>query len=404
VRSGSVAKSNVAFLYWGRRGFSRFTLEAAHAARDIGLNAFFSVSTANEIYPEFRQLGSSVFPVDTFRFAPGALINAPNVFQIRRRLVDWLTERNVRFVVVLMSHVWTPFMAQAIKSRGIHYSVVVHDVQQHPGDLKSMVVRWLLKDAKAADTILTLSGWVRDELVKWNIAPAERIKPLFMPDITYPSVASAALKARRRESGQPFRVLLFGRLLRYKGLPLFVEAMELLAADGIPVEVTVCGEGDLRGMSPRLAGLGATVLNKWLDDNEVGQVLTSHDLVVLTHIEASQSGVIAAALGAGVPVVTTPVGGLADQVRSRGAGLVSERTDARAIADCIRNLALDCTLYNAIVDQIGSYRSFSVAHFLRQMVDALHGNAEPVRIAAPENFSLIGSQVRPEESTRLVVS
>src|SRR4029078_13439254 len=152
--------ANVAFIYWGRRGFSRFTLEAARAAREVGMNAFFSVSTSNEHFSEFRQLGD-IFPVDTFRTAPGALLNLPHVLEIRRTLVDWLVERQIELVINLMPHVWTPLISCGLGRQGIHYSVVIHSAEPHPGDPTSMVFKWLLTDARTADCVVTLSGFVR---------------------------------------------------------------------------------------------------------------------------------------------------------------------------------------------------------------------------------------------------
>jgi glycosyltransferase involved in cell wall biosynthesis len=377
LRAGALMNTcNVAFIYWGRRGgMCRFTLEAAHVASEIdGLNAHFSVSTANELYPEFRSLGDPVFSVDTFHSPFGAILNTPRVFFLRRKLIAWLTKRNVKSVIVLMPHIWTPLIAGAVKACGIRYTVVVHDAKPHPGDATGLIYSWLLNDIRAADTVVALSDWVKSELVGRGIAPAERTRALFMPDNIYPS--SATERPPRRQPGQPLRILFFGRLLRYKGIPLFVEAMEILAARGISVEISVCGEGDLRSVASRLEALKAKVINKWLDDDEVGDLLACHDVAVLTHIEASQSGIISAAMGAGLPVVTTPVGGLAEQVQTRRAGLVSARADPQAVADCVGALALDDALYHRIVDQIGfASRSFSVKKFLRDLVDLSDGVA-----------------------------
>jgi glycosyltransferase involved in cell wall biosynthesis len=374
AREGGLSRtSDVAFIYWGRRGaMCRLTLEAARAARAFhDLNVHFSISTTNQLYPEFRQFGDAVFPVDTFRSAPDVLLKAFSIFDVRRKLVRWLKERGVKSVVVLMPHLWTPLVADAVKREGIHYAVIIHDAKPHPGDPTGSLMSWLLRDASAADTVFTLSNWVASQLVDQGTVRAERIKTLFMPDDLLPTVGRAPLKGRRT-SGQPLRILFFGRLLRYKGLDLFVDAMEILAAERIPIKISVCGEGGLGRLSSRLVKLGAEVINRWLSDVEVGQMLVSHDLMVLTHTEASQSGGIAAALGAGVPVVTTPVGGLAEQVRSRGAGLVAEKVDARSIADCIRALAFDPARYDAIVDQISSTDGcFSVARFMRELVAAL---------------------------------
>jgi glycosyltransferase involved in cell wall biosynthesis len=350
---------------------SRLTLEAMRVVHATpGTELLFSISTTNELYEEFRPFEGMILPVDTFRSAPDAASKVFRIFQARRKLINWLREREVKSVVVLMPHIWTPLMADAIKREGIHYAVVVHDAKPHPGDPTGLLNYWLLKDAKAADTVFTLSEWVRKELASQGTAAVERTKVLFMPDVLFPNAGQSHVR-RPRDGGHPLRVLFFGRLLQYKGVKLFADALEILAAERVPIRVSVSGEGKLGGVASRLAKLGAVLTNRWLSDAEIGDMLSRHDLVVLTHTEASQSGVIAAALGAGVPVVTTPVGGLAEQVRSRGAGLVAERVDAIAIADCIRSLALDHNRYNSI--RIHSDDNFSVAQFLRKLVAALPG-------------------------------
>ena len=345
------------------------------------MNAFFSVSTSNELYSEFRQLGDAVFPVDTFRAAPGALIKVPHFLRTRRMLIDWLIERQVELVVTLMPHVWTPLISGSLRRQGMHHTVVVHDARPHPGDRTGLINEWLLGNARVADTVVTLSEFVRQELVRLGIADKERIKTVYMPALEFPGRAPHSIsKARRRENSPPLRILYFGRLMGYKGLPLFVDAMEILAANGTPVEISVCGEGRLGAISSRLTDLGAAVMNRWLTDEEIGQMLACHDLIVLTHIEASQSGVISAALGAGIPVVTTPAGGLAEQVLPCGAGLVSERIDASGIANCIRALAFDCSLYNRLVDNINSSGTFSMTRFLRDLMAA---STTTKRVALP---------------------
>jgi glycosyltransferase involved in cell wall biosynthesis len=377
-----VATSNIAFIYWGRRGFSRFTLELARAARELkDVNAYFSISTANEIFPEFQELGSTIFPVDTFHTAAGALCRLPRIFALKHRLIQWLSEREINRVIVLMPHVWTPLIAASIRRLGIHYSVVFHDANPHPGDRTGLVFEWLLNDARAADTVITLSPWVKTQLVKRGAASAERTRTLFMPDISYPNLtAQGGKKVRWRKAGQPLRILFFGRMLKYKGLSTFIDALELLAADSIPIEISVCGEGDISQELGRLARLRAAVLNRWLSDDEVGELMHQHDVAVLTHIEASQSGIIAAAMGTGLPVIATPVGGLADQVESRGAGLVSARSDPQAVAECIRSLALDCELYNSIVNRMNRCRGFLMADFLRTLIsDVNHEDEQHAR-------------------------
>ncbi|MCC6889413.1 MAG: glycosyltransferase family 4 protein [Hyphomicrobiales bacterium] len=360
---------NVAFLYWGRRGFSRFSLEAVRAARAIGLNAYVSVSEENDLYREFRELGDIVFPIATFRTATGAIARLPRLFRLRRDLGDWMVDRDVNAVICLMPHLWTPLVSGSLRKRGIRYAVIVHDAKPHPGDPTGLVFRWLLRDARSADAIVTLSDYVRAEMIARNAAPAERIRTVPMPDVSFPAArAAGSAPLRRGADSRPLRVLHFGRMLRYKGLPIFVEAMEMLAARGIPVKVSVCGEGRIDSLLDPLQRMGARVINRWLTDAEIGALLASHDVVVLSHVEASQSGAIAAASGAGLPVVTTPVGGLAEQVSARGVGLVAAAVDATSIADCLETLTLRPERYNRILDNIANGKSFSMKTFVADLV------------------------------------
>ena len=84
---------------------------------------------------------------------------------------------------------------------------------------------------------------------------------------------------------------------------------------------------------------------------------------------ASQSGAAATALGAGMPIVATPVGGLVDQIAHEKTGLVARRADAEALADAIGRLAQDRTMLRSMVDEIGRRRAArSMSAFLDRLV------------------------------------
>ena len=59
---------------------------------------------------------------------------------------------------------------------------------------------------------------------------------------------------------------------------------------------------------------GVTVENRWVPETEIGSLLAWSDALILPYREASQSGVAAAAIAAGRPVIATRVGGLGEQL------------------------------------------------------------------------------------------
>jgi glycosyltransferase involved in cell wall biosynthesis len=189
-----------------------------------------------------------------------------------------------------------------------------------------------LRQARAADHVVTLSGYVRDRLLEKSIVPADRVTTLFHPDLTFRTPPT------RRSAKRPLRILFFGRMFRYKRLDLFIEAIALLRAAGAPIEVTLQGAGNIGPYRQRLQELGVHVENRWLASHELGKQLRQHDVLALCHSEASQSGAIAAAFGAGLPVVAFGVGGIPEQVAHEVTGLIATDHTAASFAAAILRL------------------------------------------------------------------
>ena len=329
------SKSRTLFVYWGRRGsLSQLTLALARVAdKDV----VFSVSAQNELFEAIRNVGVPLLAVDTFEHGSGAVLKAWRLPRIRRQIADVIRRQSVQQVVVLMSHVWTPLIASAVHSAGARYVVVVHDAQAHPGDRTGRVLNWLLRDAAQADTVITLSRHVSEQLLEKMPRLKGRIRTLFHP------VLGAGPVTVERSDKSP-GLLFFGRVMAYKGLPLFVQACEQLRAKGLRFRIGVVGEGALDELAPRLADLDAEVVNRWVDLQELPAIFSRYDAVVVPSIEASQSGVVAAAHGFGLPVIATPVGGLIEQVADGRTGLLADAVSAEALARAMERWLVDADL------------------------------------------------------------
>lgn len=350
VSCASAAKHRVLFLHWGRRGsVSHHLLDIVTAARASDeIDPFVSVSRQSESYELFTRFGERLFPVDTFERGHGALTQAWRLPSLARALTRFLRQQRIEAVVVLMPHVWSPLMSSAIRRGGARHISVIHDAERHPGDETGIVLRWLLRDARQADHVVTLSDAVADTLLHRARIPADRIIRLRLPDLDYGASASR----QPPTANEPWRLLFLGRLMRYKGLSLCIDAVELLKRQGYSVALGVYGEGDLGDEDRRLRALGAEVVNRWLSEGEIAQLLPRYHLMILSYIEASQSGVAAAAFGSGMPVVATRVGGLVEQVRPGRNGVLAEDLTSEAIADAISRLIAEPETYLALCRHI----------------------------------------------------
>lgn len=350
------------FIYWGRRGsISEFLIELTKIADD---GTLFSVSRQNELFGQISRSGACIVPVDTFSRGLGAIFGLFRLLRIRRQLLAAIEKYRIDKVVVLMSHVWTPLIADSIRRTGARYIVIVHDASGHPGDRTAIVNRWLMRDALKADEVVTLSAYVKSALIARFPQLEGRTVVLF-----HPVIRSLAASGGAR-TGRPVGFLFFGRILAYKGLPLFVEACELLRARGRDFRIGVAGEGHLGDLAGRLAALDAVIINRWLDYDEVSTVLSQYDCMVLTNIEASQSGVVALAHGFGMPVIATPVGGLTEQIKDHRSGLIARRVAADASADAMELFVTDGELRKQLSEGVAKVQEdFSMARFFERLTE-----------------------------------
>lgn len=325
------------FIYWGRRGaLSHFVLALASSADS---DSIFCISRQNELFDAIRRTGAHLLPIETFEWGFGALLCAWRLFGIRRRLAETIRQASVQRVVVLMPHVWTPLIASAVRRAGARYVVVVHDARAHPGDQTGRTLRWLLRDAAHADEVITLSRHVADQLTADMPRVQDRIRTLF-----HPTLASEAAPYSGAQADPTPGFVFFGRVMAYKGLPLFVEACERLRARGIQFRVGVVGEGSLGELAPRLARINAEIVNRWIDYKEFPAILSRYDAFVVPSVEASQSGVVSVAHGFGLPVIATPAGGLVEQVEDGRTGLLADGISAGALADVMERWLTDAGL------------------------------------------------------------
>lgn len=133
-------------------------------------------------------------------------------------------------------------MAAALRQVGVPLAVVVHDADVHPGDgfpLQMALQRALVR---RADALITLTAHVADRLVVQGLLKNAGRAPKRLISSRLPPFAFGPPPPPPRAHGGPLRLLLFGRLLPYKGIDLLAEALSQLGPRSDLV-VRVVGSG-----------------------------------------------------------------------------------------------------------------------------------------------------------------
>lgn len=259
----------------------------------------------------------------------GRLFSAPRLLKQLTGIV-----RNFRPTVAVcaMPGPLDLLMVHVLHLAAIRIIVVIHDAQPHPGDgypFQATLQRHLIR---YADQIVTFSRHVANSLTSGPDAVRCPVVSL-----THPPFIGGATTAPFAHEGAP-RILMFGRLLPYKGLDLLAAALPQV---GRTIECCVVGQGPDSPELRALSGLPhVSVENRWVPEDELPQLVAWADIVVLPYREASQSGVGALAIASGRYVVATRVGGLIEQFADDTQAILCE-PDPAAIAKALDHILQD---------------------------------------------------------------
>jgi glycosyltransferase involved in cell wall biosynthesis len=221
---------------------------------------------------------------------------------------------------------------------------MLHDAELHPGDRLHVMVRLQRRLVHMSAGVITLTDFVARQL-------QSRVSLEGKVHATIPHVAFAFadldLPPPRQlpdaSPDRPLRLLMAGRLKRYKGLELLAEALKRMG--GVPLSLRVVGSPQSQSEIAALAALPGVELNLgWKSDRELIAHLDWADACILPYVEASQSGVAPLSFKRARPVIATPVGGLPEQVRHGETGLITEAVSPESLAAAIRRLVDDRSL------------------------------------------------------------
>ena len=188
-----------------------------------------------------------------------------------------------------------------------------------------------------------------------------------------------------QQCGEPMRLLYLGLIRPYKGVEDLVEAFSGLdRTDAERFRLTIVGETWEGCTAPAeaIARSGHRDLiervDRYVTDAELSAYFAKADAVVLPYHRSSASGPLHIAMSAGLPVVVTSVGGLAEAVRDYPGALIVPPRDPRALRGALLELpALRGRRYSDPHSWETTAREFSA------LFDEIRGSAAADRDLSP---------------------
>jgi glycosyltransferase involved in cell wall biosynthesis len=203
--------------------------------------------------------------------------------------------------------------------------------------------------ARLTDAIVAISPRIRTELLSdLHIGKEAQYHVVELGFDLAPLVAvdDDARQAARRSMGIPAEahvVATVGRLTAIKQTRLFLETAQRIGRDDAGALFVIAGDGELRGeLEAAARTLGIEQRTRFLGwRRDLPTIYAATDVFLLTSRNEGTPVALIESLAAGVPAVSTDIGGVRDVIDSSDVGLLAPFGDADALAAAVGTLLAD---------------------------------------------------------------
>ncbi len=301
------------------------TAELIHQGDKVCVAAVLSPGDENE-HPFLAALDD--VGVDTVRIVvPGRAYHRE-----RSILRDVLKQRQAQ---LLHTHGYRPDLIDGPVARRMGLPVVSTVHGYTGGGFRNRLNEWLQTRAlRRSDAVIAVSSKLKGELALTGVAESRlhTIANAWRPAV--PGFSRREARARLGLEDDERVVAWVGRMSKGKGPDLMIRAMAALRDDQIRLSMVGAGamESECRALADSLGIAGRVTWHGVVED--AGLHLSAFDVVALTSWSEGTPMLLLEAMSAGVPIVTTAVGGIPDVVSEEEA-LLCDAGDVEQIASAI---------------------------------------------------------------------
>ncbi len=249
-----------------------------------------------------------------------------------------------------------------------------HIFRGYFGRYKTTLFLWLERlTARLSDRLITISPGLIDELANvYRVAPAEKFTniPLGLELQPYAEMPrhQGDFRAQFDIPAHAPLIGIIGRLVPIKNHALFLQTAARVLQQRPDARFVIVGDGELRGaLEAQVEALHlreAVIFTGFLSD--LRPVYSDLDALVITSDNEGTPVSIIEALAAGVPVVSTAVGGVPDLLHHGDYGRMCPSGDAEGLADAVL-AALDDATTDQRAIQAAIIAQYDISRLVRDL-------------------------------------
>lgn len=284
------------------------------------------------------------FPSASYRSLDAA--GSRNILAARRKIADIVATEKID---ILHTHLFYSGLAAAFAKKKLGKTVFAM-MRHHTGVVRMLGSRfhvWADKwMAQKADRIMTVSEAARRYMIDVDGIKRDDIEVVYLGfDFEKMSSNVEARAATRAEFGFSDDDVVIGYVANFaagKGHVQLINAFDAVKRHIPNAKLLLTGTGKLKEVEDMVGvlGLGRRIVFAGWRDN-VAAVYNAMDIFVQPSLSEAFSQVLIEAMGCGIPVIATNVGGAAEVIENGVNGILIEPDDPAAIKASVLDLARD---------------------------------------------------------------
>ncbi|MFP8487798.1 glycosyltransferase [Gracilimonas sp. Q87] len=282
------------------------------------------------LYPSLLFPGNSQYLDSVDTTYAQRVLHSWNPFNWKKAAKEIIADRPDN---VIISY-WHPFFAPAFikvitqikkSSPQTSISVLAHNILPHENFPLGKYLSKNLLDK--ADHVIVLSE--KSSAEAQSLSLGNKVIKLFHPvyEQELPKITVPELKQQYGFTNDDFVLLFFGLVRPYKGLDVLIEGLNEMDLESEGIRPFIVGEFymDKDSVLSRINMKHRkfyTIIDRFISDREVAEVLTLSDAMVMPYRSATQSGILANAINFKLPCILSDLQGLTEHIEHNKSALV----------------------------------------------------------------------------------
>lgn len=293
-----------------------------------------------EMFKYFRQLSVRMYLLRILDYDKRPFVNKLLLkyclYKIKKQKYDVIN--------VVGQYSWSSFIHEELRDQNLIHTF--HEIGNHEGALKPLpVVELAVRDN---NKVILHSQALYEKYLQ--LPKVDKSKVTYIP---FGKFETCLLYFHKVDLHLPFNpqkpiLLFYGFLLPYKGLDILAEAHCLLSDLHDKFNMIIAGNGSDPNLTYFRNQSNCYVINKFIPDNELMNIIQLSSVVLLPYRSASQTGIIPTCTLYGKPFIATSVGAFSESVKNDYNGLLVPKNNSNAFANAIRRVLLEDGLLNKL--------------------------------------------------------